>query len=64
MMNTTADQTTLSVLYSQPISGLQIRDVDEKWRWVKHLDNALVRPKARGVANVLKLSHDMTGRHP
>jgi len=36
------DQTTLSVLYSQPISGLQIRDVDEKWRWVKHLDNALV----------------------
>ncbi|KAI0303680.1 Clavaminate synthase-like protein [Multifurca ochricompacta] len=37
-----ADHTTLTVLYSQPISALQIRDADEKWRWVKHLDNALV----------------------
>ena len=45
---TAADQTTLSVLYSQTISALQIRDVDEKWRWIKHLDNALVRPKPGG----------------
>jgi len=36
------DQTTLTLLYSQPVSALQIRDVDEKWRWVRHLDNALV----------------------
>lgn len=36
------DQTTLTVLYSQPISALQIRDTDEKWRWVRHMDNALV----------------------
>ncbi|KAI0041195.1 Clavaminate synthase-like protein [Auriscalpium vulgare] len=37
-----ADQTTLSVLYSQPISALQIRDADDKWRWVRHKENALV----------------------
>ncbi|KAI0067180.1 Clavaminate synthase-like protein [Artomyces pyxidatus] len=37
-----ADQTTLSVLYSQPISALQIRDADEQWRWVRHKQNALV----------------------
>ncbi|THH21293.1 hypothetical protein EW146_g230 [Bondarzewia mesenterica] len=37
-----ADQTSLSVLWSQPISALQIRDADGKWRWVKHMDNALV----------------------
>ncbi|KAI0267717.1 Clavaminate synthase-like protein [Gloeopeniophorella convolvens] len=36
------DQTTLSVLYSQPISGLQIREGDGVWRWVKHMENALV----------------------
>ncbi|KAI0303681.1 Clavaminate synthase-like protein [Multifurca ochricompacta] len=36
------DQTSLSILYSQPISALQIRDVDSKWRWVKHIENALV----------------------
>jgi len=36
------DQTTLTILYSQPISGLQIRDENEKWRWVRHMDNALV----------------------
>ncbi|THH08442.1 hypothetical protein EW146_g8989 [Bondarzewia mesenterica] len=37
-----ADHTSLTVLWSQPISGLQIRDTDGKWRWVKHIDNALV----------------------
>jgi len=45
------DQTTLSVLYSQPISALQIRDVDERWRWVKHLDNALVVNCGRSLWN-------------
>ncbi|KAI9509796.1 hypothetical protein F5148DRAFT_694120 [Russula earlei] len=26
--------TSLTVLYSQPVSGLQIRDENAKWRWV------------------------------
>lgn len=33
----------LSVLWSQPISGLQVLSPDGKWRWIKHIDNALVR---------------------
>lgn len=33
----------MSVLWSQPVSALQIRDSDGKWRWVKHVENALVR---------------------
>ena len=48
-MNITADQTTLTVQYRQPVSALQIRDVGEKWRWIKHLDNALVRTKSGGL---------------
>ncbi|KAH9848596.1 hypothetical protein C2E23DRAFT_889040 [Lenzites betulinus] len=33
---------TVTVLWSQPVSALQIRCPDGKWRWVKHIDNALV----------------------
>ncbi|KAK0484487.1 hypothetical protein IW261DRAFT_840646 [Armillaria novae-zelandiae] len=32
----------VTVLWSQPIGGLQILSPDGKWRWVKHMDNALV----------------------
>ena len=35
--------TALSILWSQPISGLQIRGYDDNnWQWVKHIENALV----------------------
>lgn len=38
------DSNLLSVLWSQPVSGLNIRGhEDGEWRWVKHVDNALVR---------------------
>lgn len=33
---------TVTILYSQPIGGLQILSPDNKWRWIKHIDNALV----------------------
>ncbi|KAL0571694.1 hypothetical protein V5O48_010271 [Marasmius crinis-equi] len=33
---------TITVLYSQPVSALQILSPDGKWRWVKHVENALV----------------------
>ncbi|KAJ6453604.1 hypothetical protein C8R45DRAFT_633449 [Mycena sanguinolenta] len=33
---------TITVLYSQPIAALQILGPDGKWRWIKHIENALV----------------------
>ncbi|KAF5369675.1 hypothetical protein D9615_010239 [Tricholomella constricta] len=33
---------SLTLLWSQPVSALQIQSPDGKWRWVKHMDNALV----------------------
>ncbi|ETW83002.1 hypothetical protein HETIRDRAFT_315947 [Heterobasidion irregulare TC 32-1] len=36
------DQGLLTILWSQPVSALQIRDEDGKWRWVRHVENALV----------------------
>ncbi|KAF4579709.1 hypothetical protein EYR40_000113 [Pleurotus pulmonarius] len=33
---------TVTILYSQPIGGLQILSKDNKWRWIKHIDDALV----------------------
>ncbi|KAI0638899.1 Clavaminate synthase-like protein [Trametes polyzona] len=36
------DTGSVTILWSQPISALQIMSPDGKWRWVKHIDNALV----------------------
>ncbi|KAJ6576083.1 hypothetical protein DFH09DRAFT_1453793 [Mycena vulgaris] len=33
---------TVTVLYSQPVAALQISAQDSKWKWIKHIDNALV----------------------
>ncbi|KAG6829736.1 hypothetical protein H0H87_010368 [Tephrocybe sp. NHM501043] len=33
---------TVTILYSQPVSGLQILVRDGSWKWVKHIENALV----------------------
>ncbi|KAJ6552201.1 hypothetical protein DFH09DRAFT_1167358 [Mycena vulgaris] len=33
---------TVTVLYSQPVAALQILAQDGKWKWIKHIDNALV----------------------
>ncbi|CDO77353.1 hypothetical protein BN946_scf184787.g2 [Trametes cinnabarina] len=33
---------TVTILWSQPVSALQIRCPDGKWRWVKHIDNVIV----------------------
>ncbi|PCH36931.1 Clavaminate synthase-like protein [Wolfiporia cocos MD-104 SS10] len=33
---------TVTALWSQPVSGLQIKSPDGNWRWVRHIDNALV----------------------
>ncbi|KAJ6568969.1 hypothetical protein B0H19DRAFT_939513 [Mycena capillaripes] len=33
---------SISILWSQPIGGLQILSPDGVWRWVRHMDNAVV----------------------
>ncbi|KAK7007967.1 Clavaminate synthase-like protein [Favolaschia claudopus] len=33
---------SVTILWSQPIGGLQILSPDGEWRWVRHIDNALV----------------------
>ncbi|KAF7439778.1 hypothetical protein PC9H_000114 [Pleurotus ostreatus] len=40
---------TVTILYSQPIGGLQILSPDNKWRWIKHVDNALVVNVGNGI---------------
>jgi hypothetical protein len=40
--NPRKDFGSVTILWSQPVSALQIQSPDGKWRWVKHLDNALV----------------------
>ncbi|OBZ66835.1 1-aminocyclopropane-1-carboxylate oxidase 9 [Grifola frondosa] len=36
------DTGSISILWSQPVAALQILSPDGKWRWVRHIDNALV----------------------
>ncbi|OAX32942.1 Clavaminate synthase-like protein [Rhizopogon vinicolor AM-OR11-026] len=33
---------TVTVLWSQPVAGLQIQTREGEWRWICHMDNALV----------------------
>lgn len=33
---------TLTILYSQPVAALQILTPAGTWKWVRHIDNALV----------------------
>ncbi|KAF7296788.1 Clavaminate synthase-like protein [Mycena indigotica] len=37
-----SDFGTITVLYSQPVAALQVLGPDNKWRWVRHIDNAIV----------------------
>ncbi|KZT08200.1 Clavaminate synthase-like protein [Laetiporus sulphureus 93-53] len=36
------DLGSITILWSQPVAALQILSPDRKWRWIKHIDNALV----------------------
>ncbi|KAJ3774622.1 Clavaminate synthase-like protein [Lentinula raphanica] len=33
---------TISILYSQPVAALQILTRDSEWKWVEHIENAIV----------------------
>ncbi|KAH9994749.1 Clavaminate synthase-like protein [Russula vinacea] len=37
-----ADHMSFTAIWSQPVTALQIKDWDGKWRYVRHVDNALV----------------------
>ncbi|OCH94655.1 Clavaminate synthase-like protein [Obba rivulosa] len=36
------DSGSVAILWSQPVAALQILSPDGKWRWIKHVENALV----------------------
>ncbi|KAL4071757.1 hypothetical protein V8B97DRAFT_1496043 [Scleroderma yunnanense] len=36
------DSGSITILWSQPVAGLQILGTDSKWRWVKYVEDALV----------------------
>ena len=38
-----SDYTTITILWSQPISALQLKSPEGEWRWVRHMENPLVR---------------------
>jgi len=37
-----ADHTSFTAIWSQPVTALQIKDWDGQWRYVRHVENALV----------------------
>ena len=43
--NANADFGSITILWSQSVAALQILSPDGKWRWIKHIDNALVISK-------------------
>lgn len=47
----------ITLLWSQPVSALQILSPDGKWRWAKHIDNALVRPPSLSSRYTIILTH-------
>ncbi|KAJ8593519.1 Clavaminate synthase-like protein [Rhizopogon salebrosus TDB-379] len=42
LLNGHTDYGTITILWSQPVAGLQILSPDGKWRWIRHIDNAIV----------------------
>ncbi|KAG0696877.1 hypothetical protein DFH29DRAFT_1024254 [Suillus ampliporus] len=38
----TGDFGSITILWSQPVGGLRIQASDGRWKWVRHIDNALV----------------------
>ncbi|KAG6819190.1 hypothetical protein H0H93_014467 [Arthromyces matolae] len=44
-----SDFGTITILYSQPVAGLQILTPSGDWKWVKHIDNALRQATRLGV---------------
>ena len=44
-VRTTLDIGAVSILWSQPVTALQIMSPDGKWRYVKHVPNGIVGRK-------------------
>ena len=43
------DHMSFTAIWSQPVTALQIKDWDGKWRYVRHVENALVSRDARNL---------------
>ncbi|OAX38740.1 Clavaminate synthase-like protein [Rhizopogon vinicolor AM-OR11-026] len=42
LLNGHTDYGTITMLWSQPVAGLQIQTHEGEWRWIRHMDNAIV----------------------
>jgi hypothetical protein len=38
----TQDSGSVTILWSQPVAALQIQTREGEWRWIRHIENALV----------------------
>jgi hypothetical protein len=47
------DHTSFTAIWSQPVTALQIKDWDGQWRYIRHVDNALVSHGVQVVATLL-----------
>ena len=47
---------SFTAIWSQPVTALQIKDTDGQWRYVRHVENALV---SRGCTRSLGHSVDL-----
>lgn len=50
------DHTSFTAIWSQPVTALQIKDWDGQWRYVRHVDNALVSSPGRAFPATLLTS--------
>lgn len=60
-----SDFGTVTVLWSQPVAALQILSPSGQWKWIRHIENALVREKIFNLASILKVirtGHQCRGR--
>ncbi|KAF8549939.1 Clavaminate synthase-like protein [Imleria badia] len=55
------DTGSVNILWSQPVAGLQILSKDGQWRWVKHIDNALVGIHSADLSGILLTVCQYTG---
>ena len=44
------DHMSFTAIWSQPVTALQIKDWDGQWRYVRHVENALVSHGAKSRA--------------
>jgi hypothetical protein len=46
---------SFTAIWSQPVTALQIKDWDGQWRYVRHVENALVSHSVRSSSHYVDL---------